>query len=499
MSLQDLVRQVTQGRQVILASNRGPVEFTVRKGGSPVPTRGSGGVVSILSALAQNARMTWIASPMSDGDRLVARRSPDGHVIAEFPDEQLQLRFAVTSQDAYDKFYNVFANPLLWNLQHYMWDLAYAPIINAAIYDAWENGYVTVNRAYADAIVKEIKASNEPSLVLLHDYHLYLVAGFVREQAPNALIQHFIHIPWPTARYWLMLPNHMRTMLMEGLCQNDIIGFQTDRDALNFLYTCELLLPGVHVDRPARTLEYKGRTVLARGYPVSIDTAEVQRTAGSAQAEEYIQRFVSPEHQKTIMRVDRLEPSKNLLRGFMAYDGLLQRHPELAGRVRFLAFLVPSRTELKLYQRYTDDVFALIEEINNRHGNDAWQPIQVFYENNYLQAVAAMTQYDVLLVNSVVDGMNLVAKEGSAVNTCNGVLVLSESAGAHEQLGTYALSVAPADVEGTIRALYTALTMPEEQRAEMATRLRESVESHDLRFWLQQQLGDILELEQQTG
>lgn len=223
LSLQDPVQQVTQGRQVILASNRGSVEFTVRKGGSPVPIRGSGGVVSILSALAQNARMTWIASPMSEGDRIVARRSPGGHVTADFPDEQLQLRFATTPQDAYDKFYNVFANPLLWNLQHYMWDLAYVPIINAAIYDARENGYVTVNRAYA--IVKEITSSNEPSLVLLHDYHPYLVAGFVREQAPNALLQHFIHIPWPTARYWLMLPAFMRTMMMESLCQNDIIGF----------------------------------------------------------------------------------------------------------------------------------------------------------------------------------------------------------------------------------------------------------------------------------
>ena len=194
------------------------------------------------------------------------------------------------------------------------------------------------------------------------------------------------------------------------------------------------------------------------------------------------------------MRVDRLEPTKNILRGFMAYDALLSRHPELAGNVRFLAFLVPSRTELKLYQQYTDEVFELVEQINNRHGNDAWQPIQVFYENNFVQAIAAMTLYDVLLVNSLVDGMNLVAKEGATVNAKDGVLVLSEGAGAHEELGRYSLSVSPADVEGTLDALYTALTMPVHQRARLAARLRETVAANDLNAWLIHQLNDILAL-----
>ena len=479
----------------MLASNRGPVEFIMQNGETPTPSRGSGGVVSILSGLARSAPLAWIACSMGEGDRFVAESAPDGLIPSGLPEHQLQLRFVLPSKESYDKYYNVFANPLLWCIQHYIWDLTYAPTINAATYDAWENGYQGVNKQFADAILREVNKARSRPLVLIHDYHLYLVAGYVRQQAPNVFMQHFIHIPWPDARYWLLLPAFMRKAILESLCQCDIVGFQTHKDALNFLNTCENDLEGARVDNDALTVRWRGRTVHARVYPVSIDTEELKQVAESEAAEQYKEAFRQAHGSaQTIMRVDRLEPTKNILRGFMAYDALLSRHPELAGNVRFLAFLVPSRTELKLYQQYTDEVFELVEQINNRHGNDAWQPIQVFYENNFVQAIAAMTLYDVLLVNSLVDGMNLVAKEGATVNAKDGVLVLSEGAGAHEELGRYSLSVSPADVEGTLDALYTALTMPVHQRARLAARLRETVATNDLNAWLIHQLNDILAL-----
>jgi len=193
---------------------------------------------------------------------------------------------------------------------------------------------------------------------------------------------------------------------------------------------------------------------------------------------------------KSIVRVDRLEPSKNIVRGFRAFDMLLQNYPELRGNVRFIAFLVPSRTRIKQYRRYAEEVNEIVESINSTYGSEDWQPIKIFYENNYVQALYALTLYDVLLVNAVIDGMNLVAKEGPTVNTRDGVLILSERAGACQQLGQHALPITPTDLEGTMEALHQALTMPPEERKQRAAALRKSVAEEDITLWLYQQLSE---------
>jgi trehalose 6-phosphate synthase len=182
------------------------------------------------------------------------------------------------------------------------------------------------------------------------------------------------------------------------------------------------------------------------------------------------------------------------VRGFRAFDLLLQRYPDLLGKVTFLAFLVPSRTHIRQYQRYAQEVTEAINAINAKYGNDEWQPIRVFYENNYTQALAGMRLYDVLLVNPVIDGMNLVAKEGPTVNTCNGVLVLSETAGAYKQLGKNAIAVTPTDLEGTMEAIYRALSMPPKERSKRAATLRKSIEEEDITLWLYRQLSDVTAL-----
>ncbi len=228
-----------------------------------------------------------------------------------------------------------------------------------------------------------------------------------------------------------------------------------------------------------------------RAYPIAIDAGGLQEFAVSDGVREYESRLAPLLGQRAIVRVDRAEPSKNLLRGFRAYDLLLQRYPEYRRTTQLLAFIVPSRTDVGLYQTYTDEVFELIDAINDEYGEAGWQPIVHFYENNYAQAIAAMKHYDVLMVNPVIDGMNLVAKEGPLVNTRDGVLLLSETAGAYEQLGALALPLAPADIEGMVRALRDALEMPAEERGRRAAGLRQLIAEDDILRWLTRQFSDL--------
>jgi trehalose 6-phosphate synthase len=326
---------------------------------------------------------------------------------------------------------------------------------------------------------------------MLQDYHLYLAAALIRERVPDAVLQHFTHIPWPEPRYWQLLPQTMRRAICESMVANDIVGLQTERDVTNFLATAYDNLPGVEVDAAASALRYRGREVAVRAYPISVDPPRLRRVVRSAEARRHVARLAALAGEPTIVRVDRLDPSKNIVRGFEAFDRLLRRRPEFRGRVRFLAFLVPTREKVPAYRRYREQVMALVERINARYGRPGWQPIEVFYENHYLQALAGMTLYDVLLVNPVLDGMNLVAKEGPIVNERAGVLVLSEGAGAHNQLAGWALSVAPADVEGTAETLERALLMPRPEREARAAALRLAIEREDVQAWMRAQVEDV--------
>jgi trehalose 6-phosphate synthase len=191
------------------------------------------------------------------------------------------------------------------------------------------------------------------------------------------------------------------------------------------------------------------------------------------------------------MRVDRIEPTKNIVQGFEAYAYMLEKHPELHEKVNFLAFLVPSREGVPAYQRYKEEILTTVEDINRKYGRNEWTPIHVFVQNDRTQALAAMQFYDVLLVNSLIDGMNLVAKEGPVVNQKDGVLVLSRTSGVFQQLEKAALAISPADMVETADALYQGLTLPPEERHQMATLAREEVEHNDLNAWITYQIQDI--------
>jgi trehalose 6-phosphate synthase len=237
-------------------------------------------------------------------------------------------------------------------------------------------------------------------------------------------------------------------------------------------------------------IRYRGREVWVRAYPISIDPGEFEDLAQSEDVLEQ-ERFVKCLPGKLLLRVDRTDLSKNVVRGFQAYGRMLERHPEMRGEVTFLAQLQPSRTDIREYAAYMEAVGTTAEEVNEEYGTGSWMPIELFMEDNFPRSVAAYKNYDVLLVNAVRDGMNLVAKEAAVVNEKNGVLVLSENAGAHEELGEYALTVNPYDIDEQADSIYAALSMPEEERGRRAKALRETVDSNTIEDWVEAQIQDI--------
>ena len=489
--LRGLCEDVLADKNLILASNRGPVEHHALPDGRTEARRGSGGVVTALNSLAQMLEFTWVASAVGEGDRRASEGSHGTRIKSPIPGHKIYTRFVVTPRKVYHKYYNIFCNPLLWFLQHYMWNSPYNPNLDANVHDAWSDGYVEVNKAFANVVVEEASSSSKTPVIMVHDYHLYLAPHYIREALGNAIIHHFTHIPWPSPRYWQLLPSSILRNICRSLCASDIIGFQTPHDVRNFLDSCEEFLPDSEIDHVERSVVLDGHRTLVRAYPISIDAEEIVRIANSPRALDYEQKLKPMCNESTIIRVDRAEPSKNVVRGFKAFGLLLARHPDLRGKVNFLAFLVPSRTHIRQYQRYMDEIQQTIREINATYGTDDWTPISTFMENNYTQAIAGMKLYDVMLVNSVIDGMNLVAKEGPVVNGREGVLILSETTGAYKQLHKGALTVSPSDIEGTMQAMYQALTMDPEERKRRSTDLAQIIEREDINNWLCTQLQDI--------
>jgi trehalose 6-phosphate synthase len=329
---------------------------------------------------------------------------------------------------------------------------------------------------------------------MLHDYHLYLAAGPIRKARPAAVLSHFTHIPWPSSSLWQVMPPTIRESICAGLLANDVVGFHTRRYAHNFLRSVESFLPDAAVDYRSRTVHRRGHTTLVRSYPISIDVDATRRVAASRAARARARELLAHSAERIVVRVDRMEPSKNILRGFAAFEALLERYPSLRSRTTFLAFLVPSRTAIREYRDYGRKVQDAADRINARFAHAGRQVVRIFYENDYAQALAGLTIADVVLVNPLIDGMNLVAKEAAVVNERDGVIVLSETAGAYDQMADGVLPVAPADLVGTADAIARALAMPVRERRERLLRLRAGVERENVSWWLRRQLEDLADV-----
>jgi trehalose 6-phosphate synthase len=489
----DTISKLLGTRTLIIASNRGPVTFTRSEAGELVAQRGGGGLVTALIGLAQKVDTCWIASAMTNEDRVWHQ----GEMPLEDGSE-VSIHFIPIEEQEYDGYYNVISNPLLWFLQHSMWDFVRSPTINSATWKAWDEGYMRVNQLFAQAISQEVRESDQRALVILQDYHLYLAPRMIRgnlTERNDFTLAHFIHIPWPGSEDWGMVPFRMRQAILDGLTALDLLGFQTREDSLNFIRTCESYLPAAEVSFQGGWVRYRGHTTFVRDFPISIDVDAIHQLAESDEVVEYHRRLVNRLDDYTlILRVDRTEPSKNIVRGFLALDELLDLHPEHLGKVQFWSYLVPSRLEVEEYQDYLDEIMAAAGRVNARYGDGEWEPVRVVVGENYPRAVAAMKRYDILLVNSIADGMNLVAKEGPTVNERDGVVILSERTGARQQLEAGALVISPCDVHDTAKALHRALTMPLAERRERAELLRQIVEREDIADWLCRQFEVIQEL-----
>lgn len=474
----------------IIASNRGPVTFSRDADGVRGHSRGAGGLVTALNAVVRHREAVWIASAMSEEDRAVAREEGPVEV------EELVVDLVEHDPSAYELMYNHVANPLLWFVQHGIHDLPYSPLLGDDTRLAWE-GYEEVNanfaRVVAEAAVRASRNGERP-VILLHDYQLYMVPEPLRESlrgtgAENAFVSLFVHIPWPDPGYWRILPKEMRESILRSLLQCDVLAFHTKGYARCFLDTAAEVL-GAEVDSRESTVRYGGHETRVRAYPISIDPAEFHGVAESKavlEEESYVQGLPG----SLLLRVDRLDLSKNILRGFLAYGRMLERYPEMKEKVTFLAQLQPSRGSIAEYARYAEAVRETVEEINARHRTAEWEPVILSLEDNFPRSVAAYKNYDALLVNAVRDGMNLVAKEAAVVNRRDGVLVLSETAGAHEELGEYSLTVNPFDLDEQAETLHRALEMRPDERSTRATALRRAVESNTVDDWVEAQLEDI--------
>jgi trehalose 6-phosphate synthase len=450
-------------------------------------------VTALNAVVRREGNTVWVASAIEEEDARVSREQEGG------PFEIEGLRVALVEHDpvAYDLMYNSFANPLLWFVQHGLYNLPYSPMLDGETRRAWEEGYLPVNRNFARALSDIAGRGEGRPTIMLHDYQLYMTPGFLRERlGEEAVISLFVHVPWPEPHYWSVLPKDMRESLLRSLLEANVLAFHTRRYADNFLRTVSEVL-GVEVDLSEGVTRAE-REVWARAYPISIDPAEFEGLAESerVQSEEEVVRNLPG---RLLLRVDRMDLSKNVLRGFMAYGRMLELYPEMREVVTFFAQLQPSREGVPEYAEYARAVKEAAEKVNERHGTENWRPIVLSMQDNFHRSVAAYKHYDALLVNAVRDGMNLVAKEAAVVNKKDGALILSENAGAYEELGEHALTVNPFDIDEQAETIYRALTMPAEERARRAAALRETVRSNTVEDWAETQMRDISDYRKRFG
>ncbi|MET8503465.1 trehalose-6-phosphate synthase [Streptomyces sp. NPDC004787] len=446
---------------VLVASNRGPVSYTVRDDGSLDARRGGGGLVSGLSAVSSGV---WVCAALGEGDREAVRRG-----VAE-----PGVRMLDVDPEVYADAYNGIANSVLWFLHHHLYDVPREPVFDAEFRRRWES-YRDYNRAFAEALAE---AADEGAAVLVQDYHLALVPGMLRERRPDLRIGHFTHTPWAAPDYLAMLPEDVHRELAEGMLGADEVGFHTRRWADAFL--ADPYVAGA------------ARRPRAAVHPLGVDGDDLLALAHRPEVDERLARLrAEVGDRKTIVRVDRTELSKNILRGLLAYRELLTARPEWRGRVVHLASAYPSRQDLEVYRAYTASVRELADGINEEFGTADWQPVLVSVEDDFTRSLAAYRLADVALVNPVRDGMNLVAKEIPVVSEAGCALVLSREAGAHEELRRDALTVNPFDVTATAEALHQALSMPAPERAERTKRLATAATAHPPQRWFLNQLDSL--------
>ncbi len=449
---------------IILVSNRGPLSFSLSADGALQSRRGGGGLVSALGPAVAGTGATWIAGALSEADR---RAAAAGVVEAD----GFRLRPLVVDADAYRAYYDVISSGALWFVHHRLYDTPRRPRIDRHWRHAWDR-YRQVNAAFARSVIEE---AADQAIVLVQDYHLSLVGAELAAKRPDLTTVHFHHTPFGGPDDLRILPEEVTVELLEGLTASSACGFQAPRWAAAFESCC---------------VEVLGRTCPTFVSPAAVEVSEI---AGVAASPACAAALVGLEQQvgdrRLIVRVDRIELSKNLLRGFHAFDELLRTRPEWRERVVFAACVYPSREGLAEYLAYRQETEGLIQRINQTWATPGWTPILYDATDDFPRSVAALRRYDALLVNPVRDGLNLVAKEGPLVNERDGVLLLSRESGAWAELAAGAVGLNPFDVGATAEALHEALTMSDGDRKARASEVRRRAAARTPADWLADQLA----------
>jgi trehalose 6-phosphate synthase len=496
------------GGRILIASNRGPVSFTRGEDGNLTRHRGAGGLVSGLSAVAGQADVLWVCAALSDADRAAARAAPDGRIDAgtsngDYTESGSAVRMLDIPATTFHRAYNGVANSTLWFVQHMLYDTPNRPNFGLAFCREWESfrGY---NATFAAALAH---GAGDPGVgsqgsrgggvrAMVQDYHLTLVPRMLADLRPDIRIAHFSHTPWAPPDYFRLLPDRVGREVLEGILGADHAGFLAQRWADAFLDCCREFL-GAHVDPAARTVTHRGHVTSVGVHALGVDAADLRQRASAADVQAQVTALTAAcGDRKVIVRVDRTELSKNIVRGLLAYRELLITHPEWRGRVTHIALAYPSRHDLPEYREYTASVQRIASEIEDEFGTDDWDPLLLAVNDDYPRSLAAYRLADVLLVNPIRDGMNLVAKEGPILSQRSCALVLSTEAGAAAELGPHALLVNPFDVSATARALHEALTMPDAQRMARSAALAQAGGALPPTAWFQAQLDGLDEAPQ---
>jgi len=458
--------------RLIVVSNRLPNVLMDEEVGAWRAHPSSGGLVTALSPVLEEVGGLWI------GWRGTAKgaRSEEPVAIGSSGAGYTLKSVGLTAEEI-DRYYYGFSNEVVWPLFH---DLQSRCNFDPAYWHA----YRAVSRKFAQAIAE---SATENDLVWVHDYHLMLVARELRNMGVKARVAFFLHIPFPPLDMYMKLP--WRQDILEGLLEYDLVGFQTVRDRNNLTYCVENLMKSRHIDVRKRvtTITMPHREVMVGAFPISIDFRGFARQAGQEAVTRKSQelRQAMP-YGQILLGIDRLDYSKGIPERLRAFGNALETFPQLQGKVSLLQIVVPSREDIPEYQELKAEIDLLVGEINGRFTRPGWIPIHYMFRG--LERTELLAYYraaDIALVTPLKDGMNLIAKEYCAANLGgNGVLILSEFAGAATQLGSQSLLVNPYDIEGMAGAIWRAFNMGGEERRLRMRRLRQSVGRRDVFWWL---------------
>jgi trehalose 6-phosphate synthase len=472
--------------RVVVASNRGPLSFKAADDGTLTATRGAGGLVTALRSVLAGGDAVWVCAAISESDRAAASAAPSGRLDeGGYDTGGARVRMLALEPHTYDRAYNGIANGTLWFTSHHLYGSATQPSFDAAWRREWA-AYVEVNAAFADALAEEAAPG---AAVVVQDYHLSLVPRMLRDRRPDVRIAHFSHTPWAAPDVFAMLPDDVAVALLDGILGADHAGFLTHRWADAFTACATSLLDATARHGMVRLPDHD----CALGvHPLGIDGDELRERA--AQPDVAARRAALEAwrgDRQVVLRIDRTELSKNIVRGLAAYRELLRTTPEWHERVVHLAFAYPSRHDLPEYREYTASVQRTAHEINEEFGRPGWQPVRLEVSDDYPRSLAALSIADVLVVNPVRDGMNLVAKEGPTLSANGCALVLSREAGAVAELGEHALVVNPFDVSGTAAAIDAGLRMPAAERRARCDALAKQATALPPQEWLDRQLAAL--------